>query len=244
MSVTYSLYRFFSNQKSGLLNSEPIVNSSTIDDIFWEQASRELDSVRHEATWAKAMASADGDDAKTKAFYIRTRAADLKRNQSSSNLMTPDSLLSKPDVVEEDTKNFLIPFGVFGKLVLIAIVAIIGFILYDLNRKSQVVSTDSAAPSTNASVVEKPIKNIDEVKNLCYVYWDGIKWQLGKTEGDKFVRFSRDFYGVEVLEFALPKQMVNELKISTKVGETVDNRRFEEFFNKYWYQVTSLCNFN
>jgi hypothetical protein len=90
---------------------------------------------------------------------------------------------------------------------------------------------------------KRVVRSIDEVASKCYVFWDGRRWQLGKTEGPNFGRFSREKYGVELVELAIPRQMINELKVNTEVGDTVTSNQFNEFLNLYWNQVESLCKF-
>jgi hypothetical protein len=82
-----------------------------------------------------------------------------------------------------------------------------------------------------------------KIRDICYVYWDGVKWQPGKTEGDEFKRFSRDRYGVELVEIAIPAKMNDTFNIAEKVGEKVKNDDFEQFIDRYWYQVEALCDF-
>jgi hypothetical protein len=82
-----------------------------------------------------------------------------------------------------------------------------------------------------------------KVRDMCYVYWDGVKWQSGKTEGAAFKRFSRARYGVELVEVAIPAKMSDTFHIAEKVGEKVKNDEFDQFINQYWYQVEALCDF-
>jgi len=249
IGITFLLYKFFKRQQFASATSSTAFGSS-IDDRFWAEASRELDGNRHEATWAKAMASAEGDDAKTKALYIKIRASDLQNSNSSSNEQSSTNPIQKSGIVKEESKLFWSSFNAVGKAAIVGILALIGYALYDSTKSSEQKSSAPSTPVNTSSqaskptVPEKPIKSIDEVKNLCYVYWDGIRWQLGKTEGDNFARYSRDRYGVVLVELAIPKQMANEFNVSNKVGEKINNRRFDEFINTYWYQVEALCKFN
>jgi hypothetical protein len=99
-------------------------------------------------------------------------------------------------------------------------------------------SKPSKAPPT-----EPPAKEnvITKTRELCYVYWDGTKWEKGKTQGDDFRRFSRDYYGVDVVELGIPSKMADSFNISSKVGDTVSNGSFIQFLNSKWHQVESLC---
>jgi hypothetical protein len=247
--VTYLLYKFFKKQQIAPATSSS-VNTSSIEDRFWEQASRELEGDRHEATWARAMASAEGDDAKTKALYIKIRSSDLQRSYASSNELKSNSGSIKDGVLKEESNLFWSSFNSVGKVAIVGIVTLVCYAIYDSTKSSDQNSSIPTTPVNTSNQVskptipEKPIKSIDEVKNLCYVYWDGIRWQLGKTEGDNFARYSRDRYGVVLVELAIPKQMANEFNVSNKVDEKIKNRRFDEFLNTYWHQVETLCKFN
>lgn len=249
IGITFLLYKFFKRQQFASATSSAAFDSS-IDDRFWAQASRELEGNRHEATWARAMASAEGDDAKTKALYIKIRASDLQNSNSSSNEQSSSIPIQKSGILKEESKLFWSSFNTVGKVAIVGILILIGYAFYDSIKSSDQNSSIPSTPVNTSSQVskptvpEKPIKSIDEVKNLCYVYWDGIRWQLGKTEGDSFARYSRDRYGVVLVELAIPKQMANEFNVSNKVGEKIKNRRFDEFINTYWYQVETLCKFN
>lgn len=249
MGVTYLLYKFFKKHQSAPTTS-PSVISSSIEDRFWEQASRELDGDKHEATWARAMASAEGDEGKTKALYIKTRSSDLQRSYSSSNEQHSNVASNKVEFIKEESKLFWSSFNAVGKIAIVGFVGLVCYTIYDSTKSSDQNSSIPSTPINTSSQVskptipDKPIKSVDEVKNLCYVYWDGIRWQMGKTEGDNFARYSRDRYGVVLVEFAIPKQMANEFNVSNKVGEKINNRRFDEFINTYWYQVETLCKFN
>jgi hypothetical protein len=91
MGLTYILYKFFLGQQNDSSYSSASVAESPIADIYWEQALRELDTVRHEATWAKAMAGADGDDGKTKALYLKLRASELQHARRASQMHSEKS---------------------------------------------------------------------------------------------------------------------------------------------------------
>ena len=109
---------------------------------------------------------------------------------------------------------------------------------------SLVQSSQPSQPSKSTSS-DKPIKSIDEVNTLCYAYWDGRRWQAGKTEGDKFLRLKMGRYGVHVLTFSLPIQMANEFGLSKESSADVDVFKGEigKFMNENWYQLEALCNF-
>ena len=250
ISITYGLYIFFRNQNNSLLSDTSVANNHEIEDKYWEQSSRELDGVRHEATWARAVASSDGDDAKSKALYIKFRALELHRIENSSNSSLSSSYIAKTDFLKDDAKPNKFSFNFDSSIwTFIGVALIIGYALYVSRSKSNLYPTINSVPipvvkeSPTVPVSNSTIKSIEEVRSLCYVYWDGVKWNLGKTEGDNFSRFSRDKYGVVIVEAAIPKQMANELNLSIKVGDTITNSRFDEFIKSYWYQVEAICKF-
>jgi len=135
MGITYLLYRFFDNQKK--ISSGTIFTPSSVENVsdkHWEQASRELDGVRHEATWAKAVSSADGDDSKARALYLKIRATSLQNSENEALVaLAKESLTtdSKPTVFSDSRLKRLAFIGV-----LCVIVGAISFIAYDSNKKS------------------------------------------------------------------------------------------------------------
>jgi len=68
-------------KEKGMNNSldEPIAEAVS-EDFLYEQALEELDSDNiNKATWAKAFAEAEGEDSKSRAFYIKFRVENLKK---------------------------------------------------------------------------------------------------------------------------------------------------------------------
>lgn len=122
----------------------------------------------------------------------------------------------------------------WGKYALVVFVAIVGFVIYD-----------SKLRFADISATKKPIKSIEEINSLCYVYWDGRRWQAGKTEGEKFQRHVLARYGVEMIEAALPIEMAKEFGINGKskseVALAFDTGAFGTFMNENWHQLDSLC---
>jgi len=250
MGVTFLLYKFFKKQQIVPATSS-FVSTSSIEDRFWEQASRELEGDRHEATWARAMASAEGDYAKTKALYIKLRSSDLQQSYSSLNEKNLTGAENKGGMLKEQTKLFWYSFNSIGKICIVGIIALICYAIYDSSTSSnEGTSTTSSSVSSTSQIsksatADKPIKSIDEVNNICYAYWDGRRWQSGKTEGDNFLRLKMGRYGVHVLTFALPIQMSKEFGLSKDSSSDVDVFKGEigKFMNEYWYQLEALCNF-
>jgi hypothetical protein len=100
---------------------------------------------------------------------------------------------------------------------------------------------EASSPIPIEAVKEEKV--VTTTREMCYVYWDGVRWQKGKTKGKEFRRFSRDFYGVDVVELSIPSKMAEGYNISNKVGEKIEHPAFKYFLDQYWYQVESLCNF-
>jgi hypothetical protein len=97
IGITYFLYKFFIKQQSAVdTNSE--VSGSLIEDRYWEQASRELAGERHEATWARAVAGADGDEAKAKAAYLRIRSLELSKNDKKPSIELENNIAPKKSI--------------------------------------------------------------------------------------------------------------------------------------------------
>ena len=89
--IEFFLYRFFRSQasQSALTFPTSVVNSSSIEDEFWQQALRELEGVRHEATWARALAESDGNIDLARSLYIKQRANHLQLKYTiESNYIT------------------------------------------------------------------------------------------------------------------------------------------------------------
>jgi len=104
--------------------------------------------------------------------------------------------------------------------------------------------TEISSTSTAASTASKSSISTNKVRDLCYVYWDGIRWKEGKTEGDDFRRYSRAKYGVELVEISIPQVMTDSLGLTrSESGEAEDSQELKKFLDKYWYQIESLCDF-
>jgi len=59
---------------------------NTADDKFYEQAIIEVEENKHhKPSWAKAFSEAEGDEAKTKALYIKIRAVHLQEEERRRN---------------------------------------------------------------------------------------------------------------------------------------------------------------
>lgn len=249
MGITYFLYIFFIKQKSAP-TSVATLSSSSIEDRFWEQASRELESERHEATWARAMANAEGDDAKTKALYIKLRASDLQQSYSLFDGKSRPVSTPKEGIVKEESRLFWSSFNSIGKIAIVGILALIGYAIYDSSKSSDETSSPSSPTSSPNQVSkptfsDKPVKSIEEVNTVCYVYWDGRRWQSGKTEGDNFLRFAMGRYGVHVMTFALPIQMAKEFGLSKDSSADIDVFKGEigGFMKEHWNQLEAICTF-
>lgn len=238
LGLTYSLYKYFKSQ----LESKPLNNNGSsgplAEDKYWDQASRELEGDRHEATWAKALVTADGDQTKAKAIYLKNRVYNLQFGNSfppvSNNLNQdiPDTGAIKSPVVSLKKRKLSKKLGLF---IISAILLLPSF--YEGYNKY-------VKPSVSGkSKTETIISSFKEEDHLCYVYWDGVRWKLGKTEGDDFTRLRRSRYGVEVVEMAIPRSMASEYKLQSRTAVLGNNPIYSDFIDKYWYQVEGLCGF-
>lgn len=243
MGVTFALYKFFVKQ----VQNPNISNSGSYDEELWSKVSDELkNGQRVDSLWTRAFAESDGDSNKANARYIKLRVEQLRQEAKTikeSDEVDSNSTLKLP---APDKK----PIGTGVILIGVAIVAYTAlYFLKDYNNsvgQSAIVKSQSNEKnSSQESSLEnsKPIKSLDEVRQLCYVYWDGVRWKLGKTEGDKFIRFSREFYGVEMVHLSVPVQVAKELNAIAKPGESVSDFKFKNFMDTNWYQVEALCKF-
>lgn len=205
--------------------------------------------------WTRAFSESDGDSNKANARYIKLRFDQIKLESMSSSSSSNASLPSKESIkVKLTIFDFWDNFNTVGKLALIGIILLVGYGILGGNMDPYFKTTTSskdtstvAQPSQPSKSItsDKTIKSIDEVNNLCYAYWDGRRWQSGKTEGDKFLRLKMGRYGVHVLTFSLPIQMANEFGLSKESSADVDVFKGEigKFMNENWYQLEALCNF-
>jgi hypothetical protein len=81
---------------------------------------------------------------------------------------------------------------------------------------------------------------------ICYVYWDGFKLIKGKTKGDYYIRYSMPYYGVEVVELALPKPMTVEFGISNLKKDVKfdwrDYPKFKSFLESNFFPIVNgMC---
>ena len=109
-----------------------------------------------------------------------------------------------------------------------------------------------------------------KIKEICHLYWDGAEWKLGKTNKKEFGQLEWSYYGVPVMNMGIPKAMVQQFRISSKVvsgapvphnmlpdeildklqtsesiklngNEIMMNSSFNKFLDKYFTQVLSIC---
>ena len=92
ISLTYGLYRFFSNQSNLISESTYFDTNSSIEDKYWEQASHEFDvGDRVVAIWARAFSEADGDENKAKARYLMMRVEQLSSTNADKEHLAAKS---------------------------------------------------------------------------------------------------------------------------------------------------------
>lgn len=128
--ISYSLFVFFKKQSSAdfIIGFSGRDDASLIDDKYWEKASIELSLKRNEAAWARSFAMSDGDEAKAKAMYIKTRALDLMKADVPVVFSTSSAHSKrKESIIFTEIKLFWNYFNSVGK---IAIIGIIGLFTY------------------------------------------------------------------------------------------------------------------
>ena len=174
MTVSFVLYKFFDNQLNRTSAELFSVNSSSgvIDDKYWEQASLELEGRRNEATWAKSFAFSDGDESKAKALYIKTRANVLKTSERSAS--SPAEVVKQrqsPSFLMSEVTLFLGSFNGIGKISILAIVALVGYSLYEnLSKHNSELSKISTSEKVSSTQTSPSISN--ESSKICIFIWN------------------------------------------------------------------------
>ncbi len=215
LSLTYFLYKFFLLQEKVYSNSTSAVNDPSIEDKHWEQASRELGGVRHEATWARAMASSDGNEDKTKALYIKLRAANLQSQENLSSHQLNTSNI-KTSFIGQEFKLFWAYFNGIGKLAITAIALLSGYAIYELSSntsdKSKSFSTPSKSFPQNTPNSHSIFPGENESTKLCLFIWDDSLRVFTRIESDindtkTFTNIIITKYGKEQYVSSLAKQL-------------------------------------
>jgi hypothetical protein len=73
----------------------------------------------------------------------------------------------------------------------------------------------------------------------CAVFYDGLKFQLGKTESKNYERFAVPFHNYGELEFAIPKENFKKLK-ALNYGQR-DELIAEKFMGNNWHRIAEIC---
>jgi len=135
IGITYSLYRYFQRQLR--ISNGSIFVPVSVDkasDKHWEQASKELDSVRHEATWAKSVSAAEGDEAKARAFYLKMRAMALQNIENEANMDVANkgvgTASKNSEAPNSNLKRVIVVFAV------LATVGTVAFFSYEAHKSS------------------------------------------------------------------------------------------------------------
>lgn len=240
ISITYGLYRYFFNLQNS--PAEISIDENT-DSSLWEQVSEEIKKgQRIDSLWTRAFSEADGDNNKANARYIKLRVDQLKNLNSQESNGKKSSIYKNTS--SHNTSHIALFWGRFnlvGKIGIFGVAILIGALIYQNNTSS--IDSSSISKNTPNSANTSNVPIVKDIKiDICYVYWDGVKFQLGKTEGDKFSRYVKQFYGVDRLEFALPKDTVNFIIPKGKVGDDVTDSA-DKFLNLHWTKIEQLCNF-
>ena len=154
IGIEYFFYRFFRSQAglSALTYPTSVVNSSSIEDEFWEKALRELEGVRHEATWARALAESAGNMDLARSNYIKQRAMNFKLKSSiESNFVNNEE--EKQFAFRNSKKNHWQPWAILGTLLLI----LVGVLVYGpiISEFEQYVSTSSKSQKPYIPIYSK-----------------------------------------------------------------------------------------
>ena len=169
MSISYGLLTYFRHQ---LLKPYAGEGAAIVDieilDKFWEQASLELQNSKNEAVWAKAFANSEGDDAKTRAMYIKLRARSF---QKESHALSDDATSIKP--IQENIViiklralwNYLTPVGVISLAGILCFVLYSGYSKLSKNLASNDPYLNERKTTDFASVpLVKPSTELEEFK--------------------------------------------------------------------------------
>ena len=142
---------------------------SSIDDRYWEAAASEFSSKRNEAVWAKFFSLSEGDEAKAKARYLKSRASDLMREDVGRSLQTSSvggiPVVNSSSGVGQLWKS-LNPFGQIAAIMVFSFIALIL-----LTDKDWAVPSKPEAPSlmypSSASELRRGIEGRTfEVRNM------------------------------------------------------------------------------
>jgi hypothetical protein len=200
---------------------------------FWKRAADEYETARDEAHWAKAFAISEGDDAKTKATYIRIRAITLFR-LAEEDRKSNDTFIQKPEpvhVIPRRSSEFFV--ATIALAILVIAVATIWLIVDSRKSKSGQEFSSVAGntmPNTSTAVSGK-------TGSVCRVYWDGFQIRPEKNNMRGYAEYRLEFYGNEI-RLALPKELATELHGTLAPG---DSPNFNAFFNSIEQQIISAC---
>jgi hypothetical protein len=155
LGVTYALYKFFRRQISTQGGKTYIPESlDKVSDKYWEQALNELESTRHEATWAKSVSAAEGDKSKAKAFYLKMRATALQNIENESNQIFANiSVETNPNNLEHGAgiiKRYVFVFA------FVVIGVVVAYFAYHDHKKSatEIVEGDFSYDDHKKSATE------------------------------------------------------------------------------------------
>lgn len=162
-------FKLIKSISSSIKSISSMGTTNNIADKYWEEASTEFASSRHEATWAKSFAMTDGDEAKAKAMYIKNRAHDLMRIDNDA-IAQPLSAKDSPKITLLESELSLLggSFSTIRKLVL-AILGIIALGVYLLKGGSVSPSSNLTTPaSVSIDTLPDNLVTQDEAKTMIY----------------------------------------------------------------------------
>jgi branched-subunit amino acid transport protein AzlD len=242
ISLTFGLYKYFLSLESNPTSSESF---NVADSTIWDQVSEEVKSgKRVDSLWTRAFSETDGDSNKANARYIKLRFDQIKLESRGSS--SPSNVSSSPKAstkVKLTVFDFWNHFNTLGMLALLGILLLVGygFLGGNMNPLYQPSKSSKEVISQANTAKSSPV---NDVKQVCYVYWDGLSFQLGKTEGDKFSIYMKQFYGVDRLEFALPKETVKYLMSQPSNAKLEQIDVADNFLTSNWQRVSTICQFS
>lgn len=144
------LLYYFRRQLIDISNVSTVVESDIyfVSDECWQAAAAELDSNKNEAVWAKSFAMSEGDEAKSKAMYIKIRALDLMG--INNNISIKKSINKKSSGI----KNLISKIGTFShktNIILFLVFACGFFIILTREEKNPAAKPVSISVKRGAS---------------------------------------------------------------------------------------------
>jgi len=171
MLIGYGLIFLFKRQISNQSDIRISIPNGEygIDDRYWEAAAYEFSSNRNEAVWARLFSLSDGDEAKAKARYLKSRASDLMREAVSGPMQTltvgrSSGVNSHLDIGR--SRNSFRPFGMIAPVLFLSYIAYIIFTDDNSTVFTKPKSTPLIYPSSASELMRRIEERTLEAKDL------------------------------------------------------------------------------